>query len=168
MTRIWRIVSDDKSGLDVLIDEEEAEEMDNRESEPLLHRETTEIILRAFYDVYNGLGYGFLEKVYENSLALKLRHTGLKVMTQCPIRVYFEGSLVGEYFADLIINETVLIEIKAAESLRREHEAQLTNYLKATPIEVGLLLNFGPRPEFSRKVFMNRRKPHLTHKSNPS
>lgn len=124
----------------------------------LLHRETTEAIIKSFYHVYNTLGYGFLEKVYENSLKISLRKLGFEVEQQYPISVYFEGEIVGEYFADLLINQTVVIELKAAKAINPDHEAQLLNYLRATDHEVGLLLNFGATPEFQRKV--NTRSQH--------
>ena len=116
---------------------------------------------KAFYHVYNTLGYGFLEKVYENALAATLRKAGFEVVQQAPVKVFFEGVLVGEYFADLVVNSCIILEIKAAESIHSAHEAQLVNYLKATPIEVGLLFNFGQTPEFRRKLFTNDRKPAL-------
>jgi GxxExxY protein len=124
----------------------------------MLHEEITGAIIKAFYTVYNTLGYGFLEKVYENALVHELTKLGLKVCQQVPIKVYYDGQLVGEYFADLVVEGCVIVEIKAAEGLRPEHAAQLLNYLKATEIEVGLLLNFGPKPEFTRKIFTNDRK----------
>ena len=112
----------------------------------MIHGETTEAVLGEFFRVYNTLGYGFLEKVYENALAHALRQTELQVETQFPISVYFDGQVVGEYFADILVNRSVIIEIKTADKLIEAHEAQLLNYLKATEIEVGLLLNFGPTP----------------------
>src|SRR5439155_18635114 len=118
----------------------------------------TEKILKAFYHVYNVLGYGFHEKVYENALVITPRKMGLRVQPQAPIKVYFEGEQVGEYFADLLVEDCVIVELKAAEGTVEEHEAQLLNYLKATKREVGLLLNFGPKPEVKRKVFDNSRK----------
>ena len=124
----------------------------------MLHEEITGAIIKAFYTVYNTLGYGFLEKVYENALVHELTKLGLKVGQQMPIKVYYDGCLVGEYFADLVVEGCVIVEIKAAESLRPEHAAQLLNYLKATEVEVGLLLNFGPKPEFARRIFTNDRK----------
>jgi GxxExxY protein len=124
----------------------------------LIHSEITGQIIKAFYDVYNSLGYGFLEKVYENALAFELREMGLKVEQQKPITVYYRGNLVGEYFADLIVEDCVIIELKAMEAINAAHENQLINYLKAIRIEVGLLLNFGQKPEYKRKVFVNRRK----------
>ncbi len=123
-----------------------------------LHQEITEIIIKAFYNVYNHLGYGFLEKVYENSMMIELNSMGLKCEKQKPISVSFKGLNVGEYFADIIVENKVIIELKAAESLIEEHEAQLLNYLKATEIEVGLLLNFGKIPTIKRKIFENKFK----------
>lgn len=117
------------------------------------HTEITEPIIRAFYKVYNILGYGFLEKVYENALFVELEAMGLSVEKQKPITVYYEDEIVGEYFADLVVEEHVIVELKASKALRKEHEFQLINYLKATEIEVGLLLNFGEKPELKRKVF---------------
>lgn len=120
------------------------------------HSEITEKIIKAFYKVYNTLGYGFLEKVYENALFIELAAMGLLVKKQAHIKVYYEDKEVGEYFADLIVEDCVIVELKAAEGLCEEHEFQLINYLKATEIEVGLLLNFGEKPELKRKVFSNR------------
>lgn len=124
----------------------------------LLQKELTEIIIKSFYDVYNELGFGFLEKVYQNSLYIELKSKGLKVEPQKQIKVYFKGYQVGEYYPDLIVNDTVILELKAAESIVEEFEFQLINYLRATDIEVGLLLNFGKKPEFKRKIFENSRK----------
>lgn len=119
------------------------------------YSEITEKIIKAFYKVYNTLGYGFLEKVYENALFIELESMGLLVEKQGQINVYYEDKEVGVYFADLIVNELVIIELKATETLCEEHEFQLINYLKATEIEVGLLLNFGKKAELKRKVFSN-------------
>ena len=124
------------------------------------HAEITERIIKAFYTVYNKLGYGFLEKVYENALMIELSKLGLMCVRQFPVEVFYDGQSVGNYFADIIVNGCVIIEIKAAEGLIEEHEAQLTNYLKATNIEVGLLLNFGKAPQVKRKVFTNEYKDH--------
>ncbi len=124
----------------------------------MLHEEITSQIIKAFYKVNNVLGFGFLEKVYENAMKLELIKMGLKVERQKNILVYYESTEVGNYFADLLVNEVVIVELKAAESLCEEHEAQLINYLKATNIEVGLLLNFGKKAEFRRKIFTNDRK----------
>jgi GxxExxY protein len=133
----------------------------------LLHADVTDKIIKAFYHVYNTLGYGFLEKVYENALVLTLRKWGLAVVQQQPISVYFEAERVGEYFADIMVAECVITELKAAEALCAAHEAQLVNYLRATDIEVGLLLDFGLKPQFKRKVFANDRKPGLQRISDP-
>jgi GxxExxY protein len=113
---------------------------------------------KAFYKVYNSLGYGFLEKVYENALLLELSSAGLKVTRQQPIKVYYQGNLVGDYFADLVVENKVIIELKVAEGICDAHVAQLRNYLRATEIEVGLLLNFGTNPQFVRKFFSNEGK----------
>lgn len=126
----------------------------------MLYEETTRRIIKAFYKVYNTLGYGFLEKVYERALALELVQYGFKVVQQMGIDVYYEGELVGEYFADIVVNAAVILEIKAIEALHPRHTSQLINYLKATEIEVGLLLNFGEKPEVVRKIFTNDRKQH--------
>ena len=125
------------------------------------HADLTEKIIGAFYKVYNTLGYGFSEKVYENALAHELRKLGLKVEQQARILVYYDGETAGEYFADILVNSAVIVELKAARQLADEHEAQLLNYLKATTIEVGLLLNFGPKADIKRKVYDNERKGSL-------
>ncbi len=126
------------------------------------HSDLTEKIIGAFYQVYSQLGYGFSEKVYENALALLLKKLGFKAEQQKPILVYFDGQMVGEYYADILVNDVVMLELKACKNLLEEHEAQLLNYLKATSCEVGLLLNFGPKPQVTRKVFDNYRKGSLT------
>lgn len=123
--------------------------------EKYLHQELTSVILQAFYKVYNTLGFGFLEKVYENALKIELEDLGFLVERQKPISVYYKGIIIGEYFADLIVNRKVILELKAAECLIKEHELQLINYLKATDIEIGLLLNFSKKPEIRRKIFTN-------------
>lgn len=127
--------------------------------ENYLHTELTDLIIKSFYQVYNSLGYGFLEKVYENSLLIELRKNGLNCEKQKPISVYYDNVIVGEYFSDIIVEDKVILELKAAESLCNEHECQLVNYLKASEIEVGLLLNFGTKPQFKRKVFSAKYKP---------
>lgn len=125
----------------------------------LKHKNVTDKILHAFFKiVYPQLGYGFLEKVYENALLIALKAMGLNVLNQERIAVYFQGQVVGEYIADLLVENAVVVEIKAASRIADEHLAQLLNYLRATPYEVGLLLNFGPKPEFRRRVFDNHRK----------
>ncbi|MCI0357475.1 MAG: GxxExxY protein [Planctomycetaceae bacterium] len=127
----------------------------------LLHQETTDKILKAFYQVTTRWATGFWKKVYENALAIALRKQGMRAEQQLPICVYFEGELVGEYFADIHADAKVMVEVKAAEAIHPAHEAQLLNYLRATSTEVGLLLNFGPKPEFRRKLFSNERKTSL-------
>jgi len=127
------------------------------ESNNYKHSDITDKIIKCFYKVYNTLGYGFLEKVYENAMFLELKTLGLYVEKQKQIKVYYEGEKIGEYYADLIVSESVIIELKAAESLCEEHEFQLINYLKATEIEVGLLLNFGKEPQVKRKIFTNKK-----------
>jgi GxxExxY protein len=122
------------------------------------HGDITDKIISAFYTVYNTLGYGFLEKVYRNAMTIELRKQGLVVVPEAPIHVYYDGQVVGEYFADLLVADAVLVELKATRQLADQHEAQLLNYLKATPYEVGLLLNFGPKPEMRRKIYDNHRK----------
>ena len=122
------------------------------------HSDITAIIIKAFYNVYNQLGYGFLEKVYENALLIELRKFNLTCHAQCPVEVFFDHAKVGLYIADIIVNDCVIIEAKAAEAICEEHEAQLTNYLRATDIEVGILLNFGKKAEFKRKVFFEEYK----------
>jgi GxxExxY protein len=124
------------------------------------HVDLTQQIIGVFYDVYNELGWGFLEKVYENALVLRLRGCGLRAAQQRPISVFFDGVIVGEYFADVVVEDLVLLELKAVDTLTVEHEAQVLNYLRATKYEVGLLMNFGPRPKVVRKAFNNEHKPN--------
>ncbi len=126
--------------------------------ESLKHGELTSKVLRVFYDVYNELGYGFLESVYRESMRLALQDAGLKVGIEVPIPVHFKGHTVGNFKADMLIDDKVLLELKCARLLDRSHEAQLLHYLRATDIEVGLLLNFGTRPQFRRLLFDNERK----------
>ncbi|MEO5859521.1 MAG: GxxExxY protein [Pyrinomonadaceae bacterium] len=115
-------------------------------------------IIKAFYKVYNALGHGFLESIYHNSLLLELVAEGLAVETEKPIAVYYEGKVVGTFSADLIVGGKIILELKAKETIHPAHEAQLINYLRATDVEVGLLLNFGKSPEFKRKYFSNKNK----------
>jgi GxxExxY protein len=129
--------------------------------ENLLYKELTDTIIRVYYDVYNELGYGFLEKVYQNAMYLELKHRGFEVQAQKQIKVHYKGVEVGEYYADLIVNNLVILELKASEVLVHENEVQLLNYLRATDKEIGLLLNFGKKAEFRRLIFTNDRKKHL-------
>ena len=124
----------------------------------LKHGELTDVILKVFYEIYNELGYGFLEKVYQNAVYIELKNRGYFVETQKKIKVFYKGNVVGEYYADLVVNNLVILELKAADYLVEAFEWQLINYLRGTDCEVGLLLNFGKKPEFKRKIFDNDRK----------
>lgn len=128
---------------------------------PVKYSGLTHQIIGAYYRVYNNLGYGFLEKVYENAFAIELRKLGLQVEQSAGLKVYYGGQIVGQYIADLVVAGTVIVELKAVRTLAPEHAAQLLNYLKASRYEVGLLFNFGPCPEFTRKVYDNDRKGSL-------
>ena len=130
----------------------------NAEERGFKHKEITEKVIGAFFAVYNELGHGFLESVYENALSIALEDTELNVVRQQPIPVWFRGRQVGDFRADLVVESVLVVEIKASRSLEPSHEAQLLNYLKGTKLEVGLLLNFGPRPIFKRMAFDNERK----------
>ena len=124
----------------------------------LKHSALTEKIIGIFYDVYNELGYGFLESVYEESLVIALREAGLAVERQVPVPVWFRRQKVGEFRADVLVEGGVLLELKSARTLEPAHEAQLLHYLKSTEVEIGLLLNFGVKPQFRRLLFDNDRK----------
>ncbi len=129
------------------------------------HSELTEQIIGAFYAVYSKLGYGFLEDVYVKALAIELKKRGLTPNTEQPIEVYYDDLIIGKYYADIVVNDLIILELKSAKILVVEHEAQLLNYLKATLYEVGLLLNFGPKPETKRRSFDNSRKEWLIAKN---
>jgi len=122
------------------------------------HQDLTKKIIGVFYDVYNELGHGFLESVYQAAMLIALREAGLKAERQVPISVHFRGRCIGDFGGDLVVENAILLELKAAKGLDSSHEAQLLNYLRATEIEVGLLLNFGTKPEFKRLAFDNERK----------
>src|SRR5437588_499096 len=131
------------------------------------HKEITDKIIKVFYEVYNELGHGFLESVYERSLEIALNSLELKVRRQIQIPVWFRGKPVGDFTADMLVADCVLLELKAVRVLDTSHQAQLLNYLRATEIEVGLLLNFGLKPGFKRLIFDNPRKafrgnPHIS------
>ena len=115
-------------------------------------KELTETVIGAAFKVHNTLGVGFLEKVYENALCLELRNSGFRVEQQQTIQVRYAGEVVGDYVADAVVNEVLILEIKAVSSLDKAHEVQLVNYLKATGIEVGLLINFGSSVEVRRRI----------------
>jgi GxxExxY protein len=122
------------------------------------HEEITSRIIKVFYEVYNDLGYGFSEKIYERAMAIALADEGLKVESQKAMQVNFRGQLIGEYAADAMVDDAVIVEYKAATAIVEAHESQLLNYLKASDSEVGLILNFGPRPEIKRMVLDNELK----------
>ena len=128
------------------------------ENDVLIPQELIDIILTQFYRISNDLGYGFLERVYQNALYFALVDAGLKCEAEKPIKIYHDGRVVGDYRADLLVEDSVILELKACEELNPSHEAQLINYLKSTKIEVGYLLNFGKKAKFSRKVYSNNRK----------
>ena len=130
----------------------------NTDYQDIKYKELTEKIIKIFYKVYNTLGYGFLERIYENAMMIELKREDIPAFSQYAIKVFYEDEIVGEYFADILADDKIIVEIKATRNLALEHEAQLLNYLKATDKEVGLLLNFGPKPEIKRKVFDNFRK----------
>lgn len=123
-----------------------------------LHSDLSDKIISCFYKVYNNLGFGFLEKVYQKSLEIELKKNGLNIEVQHPIKVYYDKTIVGEYFADILVDSKIIIEIKAVDTLVKENEQQLINYLKSTDIELGLLLNFGRNPEMKRRIFTNDKK----------
>ena len=129
----------------------------------LLHSELTEKVIGCFYEVYNDLGVGFMESVYENALSVALAEAGFKVGWQVPIAVWYRGVQVGEFRADLVVNDVVLLELKTAKSIDFAFEKQILNYLRATNLEIGLILNFGSSPQFKRFVFENPKKEIRVH-----
>jgi GxxExxY protein len=143
--------------------------MEKRGANPskLLHADLTEKIIGVFYEVYNDLGYGFLESVYENALAFALTEAGLKMSRQTRIGVWYRGEQIGDFRADAIVNDVVLVELKCAKAIDLAFEKQTLNYLRATNLEVALILNFGPVPQFRRLVFENTRKAAHHEKPNP-
>jgi GxxExxY protein len=122
------------------------------------HEALTGKIIQCFYTVYNQLGYGFLESVYQKAMLIEEGKQGLLVESEVPISVYYDDKVIGEFYADQIVERLVIVEFKAVKALLPEHEAQLLNYLNATNCEVGLLFNFGPQPQFDRKVYDNEKK----------
>jgi len=123
-----------------------------------IHSDITKRIIKSFYSVYNKLGFGFLEKVYENAMMIELMSDGLYCEKQKPIKVYYKEKIVGDYYVDILVENKIIIELKASEGIVEEHELQLINYLKATDLEIGLLLNFGKHAQFKRKIFSNTNK----------
>ena len=128
------------------------------------HQEVTQVIIQVFYEVYNELGHGFLESVYEEAMDLALKDKGVEVKHQHPLPVWFRSRKIGDFRADLLVADAVIVELKAARVLEPVHEAQLLNYMRASDLEVGLLLNFGPTPKIKRLVFGNdkKRNPRLS------
>ena len=124
----------------------------------ILNQELTKSIIKIFFEVYNELEYGFLERVCQNALYYELKANDFHVEAQKKIKVYYKEIEVGDYFADIIINDLIILELKAQDYLIKANEFQLINYLKSTACEVGLLLNFGKKPEFIRKIYQNNRK----------
>lgn len=134
----------------------------------LMQSTLTDKVLKAFYEVYNELGYGFLEKVYHNAMIVSLKKLKVPFETKKKIIVFYDGIAVGEYFPDLIVDQSIVVELKTSETLSSENECQLINYLRATEIEIGLLLNFGKKPEFRRKLYTNDRKKSVKIRNHPS
>lgn len=133
---------------------------DNTDStdKKMLHHDLTERIIGVFYDVYNELGHGFLESIYETAMVIALNEKQIRVEQQVEIPVWFRGRQIGTFYADLLVEGVVIVELKAVRSIDPSHEAQFLHYLRATEIELGLLLNFGVRPEIKRKIYDNPRK----------
>jgi GxxExxY protein len=132
------------------------------------HSELSEAIIGVFYEVYNELGYGFLESVYRNSLQLALLAKGVRVEAEVAVPVFFRGKNVGDFRADMVINRCLLLELKTAEAIIIAHEAQLLNYLRATNLEVGLILNFGPKAQVRRLAYDNTRKQYKSQRAGVS
>ncbi len=130
------------------------------------YEELTGQIIKCFYTVYEKLGYGFLEKIYERALMIEFKKAGLNFNNQYPINVYYDDENIGDFVADFLLVEKVIVEIKAVKHLTNDHESQLLNYLNATNIEVGLLLNFGEKPEIKRKVYDNELKKYKAKEKN--
>jgi GxxExxY protein len=125
----------------------------NTDKGELIEAELTQRVIGIFYSVYNELGFGFVESVYENAFAVALREAGLEVEQQRRLQVRFRDVVVGEFVTDMVVEQRLLVELKSVSNIVPAHEAQLTHYLKATGLRVGLLLNFGPRAQFKRRVF---------------
>lgn len=133
----------------------------NWDPENYKHQELTQVIIQVFYEVYNELGHGFLESVYQEAMLMALRQKGMTVEAERPLPVWFRGGKIGDFLPDLVVGNAVVAELKAARALEPIHEAQLLNYLRASELEVGLLLNFGPSPKVKRMVFANEKKKNL-------
>tara|TARA_R110002050_G_scaffold104106_1_gene213463 strand:- start:1099 stop:1479 length:381 start_codon:yes stop_codon:yes gene_type:complete len=120
-----------------------------------LYKELTSLAIEAFYSVYNEMGHGFLEKVYQEAMLIELKDLGLDVKGNVPIKVYYKERLIGRYFADIILESRIVLELKTSSKLQAAHEFQVLNYLKATELEIGMLFNFGVKPDFKRLIFTN-------------
>jgi GxxExxY protein len=131
-------------------------------SRRLVHQEITRVALITFFEVYNELGMGFLESIYRTALARALGERGLHVDVEVPIDVFFRHAVIGRCYADIVVENRVIIEVKAVRALASDHQSQLLHYLRATAMEVGLLLNFGPTPQYKRLIFSNTRKTGLS------
>jgi len=140
----------------------------DRPNPRLLHSELTEKVIGIFFDVYNHLGFGFLESVYQNAMAIELSEAGLKVSCQPAINVWYKGHQIGQFRADLVVNDVLLLELKTAKTIEVAYSKQTLNYLRATEIEVALILNFGPTPQFKRLYFENIKKSARTAPENSS
>ncbi len=124
----------------------------------LQHKDLTERIIRAYYNVYNDLGYGFLEKCYERAMLIELESLGMSAQAQVPLKVYYKGNSIGDFYADIVVANTIIVELKSVMEIAKEHVSQLLNYLRSTEIEVGLLMNFGVEPKVYRRAFANEYK----------
>ena len=120
------------------------------------HEELTGKIIKCAYQVHNTLGFGFLETIYQNAMLIELQKSGLKAEKEKKIQVYYDNQIVGDYFADILVEKKIILELKSVKELHPAHEAQLVNYLKATDLEIGLLINFGHSVELKRKVFQKQ------------
>ncbi|MEJ2601239.1 MAG: GxxExxY protein [Anaerolineales bacterium] len=129
------------------------------------HQDLSKKIIASFYTVYNALGYGFLELVYPNAMVIELTKQGLGIKSQHPVPVFYENQVIGQYYADLLVDDCIIVELKAVNTLAVEHKSQVINYLNATRFEVGLLLNFGKTPQIKRVIFDNDRKKYRHVKS---
>ncbi|PYR60894.1 MAG: GxxExxY protein [Acidobacteria bacterium] len=127
----------------------------------LLHRALTDRVLAVFYQVHRELGGGFLEKVYHRALVIALREAGLRVAEHVPVVVWFRGQLIGDFIADIVVEDVLLLEIKAVANIEGKHNAQALNYLRGSDLELGFVLNFGPSPQFQRLIYTNDRKLRL-------
>jgi GxxExxY protein len=119
----------------------------------LRHSELSKKIIAAAYAVHKELGYGFVEKVYKNALAIELQEAGIKCNVEVPLKVLYHEKTVGDYYADMIVEDKIIVEVKAVSDLEPIHEVQLVNYLKATGLQIGLLINFGQSVKVKRRIF---------------